>query len=79
VASTLDVRGARVEEATALLEQHLDRAAVAGMARLTVIHGYGSGALREALRGLLTGHPLVKSWRPGERGEGGDGATLVEL
>ena len=79
VPSTLDVRGARVEEATALLETTLDRAALAGMARLTIVHGHGSGALRDALRKLLSGHPLVSSWRPGERGEGGDGATLVEL
>jgi DNA mismatch repair protein MutS2 len=79
VPSTLDVRGARVDDATALLDQHLDRAAVAGASRLTVIHGHGSGALRDALRKLLSGHPLVRSWRPGERGEGGDGATIVEL
>ncbi|HEY7599765.1 MAG TPA: Smr/MutS family protein, partial [Candidatus Limnocylindrales bacterium] len=79
VPSSLDVRGARVDEATALLEQLLDRASLAGLSRLTVIHGHGSGALRDALRKLLNGHPLVKSWRPGERGEGGDGATLVEL
>jgi hypothetical protein len=37
------------------------------------------GALRDALRKLLSGHPLVRSWRPGERGDGGDGATVVEL
>ena len=46
---------------------------------VTVIHGHGSGALRDALRAQLSGHPLVKSWRAGERGEGGDGATIVEL
>jgi DNA mismatch repair protein MutS2 len=79
VPSTLDVRGARVDDATTLVDQHLDRAAVAGAARLTIIHGHGSGALRDALRSLLSTHPLVRSWRPGERGEGGDGATIVEL
>ncbi|CAN5768034.1 endonuclease MutS2 [soil metagenome] len=79
VPSTLDVRGARVDDATLLLDQYLDRAAVAGAERLTIIHGHGSGALRDALRALLSGHPLVKSWRPGERGEGGDGATIVEF
>jgi DNA mismatch repair protein MutS2 len=46
---------------------------------VTVIHGHGSGALRDALRAHLGGHPLVKSWRAGERGEGGDGATIVEF
>jgi len=79
VPSTLDVRGARVDDATQLLDQHLDRAAVAGASRLTIVHGHGSGALRDALRSMLSGHPLVRSWRPGERGEGGDGATIVEL
>ena len=47
--------------------------------RVTVIHGHGSGALRDAVRDLLSGHPLVREWRPGERGEGGDGATIVTL
>jgi DNA mismatch repair protein MutS2 len=79
VPSSLDLRGARVDEAVESLDTYLDQAAVAGAARLTVIHGHGSGALRDALRTRLSSHPLVKSWRPGERGEGGDGATIVEL
>jgi DNA mismatch repair protein MutS2 len=44
---------------------------------VTVIHGMGTGALRDAVREHAGGHPLVKSWRPGGRGEGGDGATIV--
>ena len=79
VPSSLDVRGARVEEATELLDRHVNDAALAGAPRVTVIHGHGSGALRDALRAQLREHPLVKSWRPGERGEGGDGATIVEF
>ncbi len=79
VPSSLDLRGARVEEAVEMLERYVDQAAVAGAGRLTVIHGHGSGALRDSLRELLGRHPLVRSWRPGERGEGGDGATIVEL
>ncbi|MEX2548145.1 MAG: endonuclease MutS2 [Chloroflexota bacterium] len=79
VPSSLDLRGARVEEALEMLDSYVDQAAVAGAPRVTVIHGHGSGALRDALRSQLTGHPLVKSWRPGERGEGGDGATIVEF
>ncbi|CAN5767878.1 endonuclease MutS2 [soil metagenome] len=79
VASSLDVRGARVEEALELLDQYLDSAVVAGAPRVTIIHGHGSGALRDALRTRLAAHALVKSWRAGERGEGGDGATVVEL
>ena len=79
VPSSLDVRGARVEEATELLDRYVNDAALAGAPRVTVIHGHGSGALRDALRAQLRQHPLVKSWRPGERGEGGDGATIVEF
>jgi len=79
IPSSLDLRGARVDEALEQLETYLDQAAVAGATRMTVIHGHGSGALRDAIRSRLSGHPLVKSWRPGDRGEGGDGATIVEL
>lgn len=79
VPATLDIRGARVDEALELLERTLDGAAMAGAGRLTIVHGHGSGALRDAVRGALTAHPLVREWRPGERGEGGDGATIVSL
>ena len=79
VASSLDLRGARVEEALALLDQYLDDAVHAGASRVAVVHGYGSGAMRNAVREMLSGHPLVREWRPGEQGEGGDGATVVSL
>jgi DNA mismatch repair protein MutS2 len=79
VPATLDIRGARVDEALELLERTLDGAALAGGGRLTIVHGHGSGALRDAVRNTLSGHPLVRDWRPGERGEGGDGATIVSL
>ena len=79
IPASLDLRGARMEEAVELLEQYLDQAATARAGRVTVIHGHGSGALRDAVRNTLTGHPLVQDWRPGERGEGGDGATIVTL
>jgi DNA mismatch repair protein MutS2 len=79
VPGSLDLRGARVEEALEMLDTYLDQASVASVPRVTVIHGHGSGALRDALRRQLGAHPLVKSWRAGERGEGGDGATIVEL
>ena len=79
VASSLDLRGARVDEALETLGRYLDDAALAGLGRVTVIHGLGTGALRDAVRAEAGSHPLVKSARPGERGEGGDGATIVEL
>jgi len=46
---------------------------------VTIIHGHGTGAMRDAVRSQLASHPLVKDWRPGERGEGGDGASIVTL
>lgn len=79
VASSLDLRGARVDEALDALSRYLDDAALAGLDSVTVIHGLGTGALRDAVREMAAGHPLAKSFRAGERGEGGDGATIVTL
>jgi DNA mismatch repair protein MutS2 len=79
VASSLDLRGARVEEALEVLGRYLDDASLAGLDRVTVIHGLGTGALRDAVRSSAAANPLVRELRPGERGEGGDGATIVSL
>ena len=79
VASSLDLRGAKVQEALEVLDRYVDDAALAGLDQATIIHGLGTGALRDAVREHVTGHPLVKSWRAGGRGEGGDGATIVTL
>ncbi|HEX9044566.1 MAG TPA: endonuclease MutS2 [Candidatus Limnocylindrales bacterium] len=79
VASSLDLRGARVEEALELLERYVEDASLAGLDRVTIVHGLGTGALRDAVRSAAAAHPLVGSLRPGERGEGGDGATILAL
>ena len=79
VASSLDLRGARVDEALEALSRYLDDAALAGLEQVVIIHGMGTGALRDAVRAQAGGHPLVRSFRAGERGEGGDGATIVRL
>jgi DNA mismatch repair protein MutS2 len=79
VASSLDLRGARVDEALEALMRYLDDAGLAGLDKVLIIHGMGTGAVRDAVRATATGHPLVKSLRPGQRGEGGDGATIVSL
>ncbi len=79
VASSLDLRGARVDEALDALSRYLDDASLAGLDQVVVIHGMGTGALRDAVRDLAGSHPLVRSFRAGERGEGGDGATIVKL
>src|ERR1035437_3936673 len=79
VATSLDLRGATVGEALEVLDRYLDDASLAGLSQATVIHGMGTGALRDAVRDHVSGHPLVGSWRPGGRDEGGDGATVVSL
>jgi DNA mismatch repair protein MutS2 len=79
VASSLDLRGARVDEALEALGRYLDDAGLAGLSKVMIIHGMGTGALRDAVRADAASHPLVRAMRPGERGEGGDGATIVEL
>jgi DNA mismatch repair protein MutS2 len=75
----LDLRGQRVEETLPLVEKYLDDAFLAGMPFVRIVHGKGTGALRQAVRQQLQGHPLVKSYRPGERGEGGSGVTVAYL
>jgi DNA mismatch repair protein MutS2 len=79
IASSLDLRGARVDEALEALDRYLDDAALAGLDKVLIIHGMGTGAVRDAVRTAAAGHPMVKSMRPGQRGEGGDGATIVEF
>ncbi len=59
--------------------RYLDDASLAGIGKVTIIHGMGTGALRDAVRDAVGSHPLVRSSRPGERGEGGDGATIVSF
>jgi DNA mismatch repair protein MutS2 len=75
----LDLRGQRVEEIEPRLDKYLDDAFLAGLPFVHIIHGKGTGALRQAVRNRLQGHPLVKSHRLGEDGEGGTGVTVVTL
>ncbi len=74
----LDLRGVRVVDALDRLDRFLDRAALAGLSSVRLVHGVGTGALRDALRQHLTGHTLVNSFAS-EEGNRTDGATVVEL
>ncbi len=75
----LDLRGLRVEEALARLEEFLDRAVRDGLSSVRVIHGKGTGALRQAVRAHLARHPLARAFSPEARERGGEGATVVQL
>jgi len=74
-----DVRGLRVDEALAELIRALDRAALASRARLEVIHGIGTGALREAVRAHLAGSPYVERFGSAPPEAGGEGVTEIHL
>lgn len=71
--------GLRVDEALERLEPFLNQTVLAGMREVRVIHGLGTGRLRDAVREFLERHPLVDSCRPGDAYEGRDGATVVSL
>ena len=75
----LHLRGLRVEPAVWELERYLDRAAVAQLEEVRIVHGKGTGAVRAAVHERLRDHPLVRSFRLAEEGEGDSGATVVEL
>jgi DNA mismatch repair protein MutS2 len=75
----LNVIGRTVEEATGEVEQYLDRAFLAGLPRVRIVHGMGMGILRKALRALMERHPHVALVAEAGPSEGGAGATVVDL
>jgi DNA mismatch repair protein MutS2 len=75
----LNVIGRTVEEATGEVEQYLDRAFLAGLPRVRIVHGMGMGVLRKALRALMERHPHVALVAEASPSEGGAGATVVDL
>jgi len=75
----LDLRGERFEDAIIRTEKYIDDALLANYGRVSIIHGVGTGALRQGIQTYLKKHKRVKSFRFGEAGEGGFGVTVVEL
>ena len=77
--ATVDLRGQTGDDALAVVEAALDRAARVGQSHLMVVHGHGTGALRKRIRGYLDDSPYVARWAPGTPRQGGDGVSVVEL
>lgn len=75
----LDIRGCMGDEGVMQMEMFLDGAILSGLSQVVIIHGKGTGALREAVHAALKRNPRVKSFRLGAYGEGEAGVTVVEL
>jgi DNA mismatch repair protein MutS2 len=71
--------GYRVDEALYAVDKYLDEAQLGGLAEVRLVHGFGTGALKKAIREHVSAHPDVVSWRDGRPDEGGGGATVVAL
>jgi DNA mismatch repair protein MutS2 len=79
VSLELDLRGKRAEEVEPLMDSYLNDASLGGLSRVRIIHGIGTGTVRQIVRETLASHPLVTSFQSGEQGEGGDGVTIVSM
>jgi len=75
----VDLRGLTSEEALDKLDTYLDKAWLAGMPFVRIIHGKGTGKLRQVVREALRGHPQIKSFEEGSEKEGGEGVTVAKL
>ena len=75
----LDIRGERVEAGLNRLDSYLDSASLASLPWVRIIHGKGSGRLRQAIRKALGKHHAIQSWEGGKDGEGGAGVTVARL
>ncbi|MBQ7065157.1 MAG: endonuclease MutS2 [Firmicutes bacterium] len=79
IATEVDVRGMNTEEALSAVDKYLDDAYLAGLEKVTIIHGKGTGVLRKEVQNFLRRRPQIKSYRLGTYGEGENGVTIVEL
>ena len=79
IKNEIDLRGKNIEEAILELDKYLDDVYISGLKEVFVIHGKGTGALREGLQSYFRKHRTVKSFRIGKYGEGGAGVTVLEI
>ena len=77
VSSTLDLRGERYEDALADVDRYIDAALLAGYGQVTIVHGKGTGALRQGITNYLKTNRQVKKFEFAPANAGGDGATVV--
>ncbi len=75
----LDLRGKRADEVEPKLDIYLNDAFVSGFSQVRIIHGHGTGTVKKIVHDFIKGHPLVKSFAQAGSGEGGSGATIVQL
>ena len=76
---SLDLRGKRVEDVNFLMDQYLDQAVLGNLEQVSIIHGFGTGAVRKAVWEYLKKCPYAKKYRYGGEGEGLNGVTIVYL
>lgn len=76
---SLDLRGKRVEEVKELMDSYLDQCTLGNLKQVSIIHGFGTGAVRKAVQEYLKNSPYVKNYRYGGEGEGLNGVTVVYL
>ncbi len=79
LSNTLDLRGYRVDDALDSLESYLDKASLANLTPVYIVHGHGTGALKNYVRDYVSTSPYVAKYRAGEPAEGGDGVTIIDI
>lgn len=79
IPTEINLRGMLAEQALDETEKYVEEAFLAGLEKVRIIHGKGTGALRRAVREYLSGHPYIKNFRDGENNEGGNGVTIAYL
>ncbi|CDC72141.1 mutS2 protein [Staphylococcus sp. CAG:324] len=79
ISMTLDLRGKRYEDAKEALDKYIDDLVVVGLKQATIIHGYGTGVIRELVQNFLKNNKNIASYRYGGENEGGFGVTVITL